>query len=690
MSGGTELARPAFVRPEAERPRWTQVVLRGLVVTIAASVSLWVLAWLLSGFTIERPRDALFAGIAVGILNAVVWPALAFVLVPLSVLTLGIGAIVLDAMFVFIVLDWMPGIEVDDFWTALVIVLGLAFITTILSSVLALDDDAWFDQHMARRAKRRVKGATTTTVPGFVFVQLDGVAKVVFDRARRSGDIPTLDRWVRDGSHRVVGWETGWSSQTGVSQCGILHGSVVDMPAFRWVDKADGTVVVSNRPKSAAAIERFHSDGQGLLAHHGSSYGNLFSGDAERAALTMSNAGKRKEGRVGAGYVGYFSRPQQATRTFIALVVEVARERNAAFKQRRRDVHPRVDRNWTYAFLRAFTTIVSRDVCVQGVLTDIAEGRAAIYVDLLGYDEVSHHSGPDRADTLAVLRDLDHQIARIDRSLKFAPRPYHLVVLSDHGQTQGPTFRQNNGETLAALVGRLCGGATSGDSDAEQGRTESSAWLRQARDSDGGEQATAPPQPTVLGSGSLGLVTLPGEPRRLLREEIDAAYPALIPGLAGHPDIGFVLVGSAEGSLVLGPAGQRNLATGVVTGEDPLAPYGPRTVEQVAQVDAYRTVADLMITSRFDPELDEVLAFEEQVGSHGGLGGPQTHPFLLYPAELSDPVEPIFTSVGMYRVLKTWMVEAGQPVTRPWLDAAPAPAPAAAGAVDASLDPAPG
>ena len=108
----------------------------------------------------------------------------------------------------------------------------------------------------------------------------------------------------------LVGWETGWSSQTGVSQCGILHGSVVDMPAFRWVDKATGKIVVSNRPASAAAIEARHSDGQGLLAHDGSSYGNLFSGDAERAALTMSNVAKRKEGRIGAGYVGYFSRPQ--------------------------------------------------------------------------------------------------------------------------------------------------------------------------------------------------------------------------------------------------------------------------------------------------------------------------------------------------------------------------------------------
>ena len=252
-------------------------------------------------------------------------------------------------------------------------------------------------------------------MPGVVFVQLDGVAHGVLRRALRSGDVPTLHRWLRDGSHHLVEWETGWSSQTGVSQCGILHGSTADMPAFRWVDKTSGTVIVSNHPKCAAAIEQAHSDGNGLLAYNGSSYGNLFSGDAERSALTMSGAGRRKEGRTGAGYFGYFVRPGQATRTMVASFVEIGRERVAATRQRRRGVEPRVERGWVYALLRTFTTIITRDVSVQGVMNDMCEGRATIYVDMLGYDEVAHHSGPERVEALGVLRDLDRQLARIER-----------------------------------------------------------------------------------------------------------------------------------------------------------------------------------------------------------------------------------------------------------------------------------
>ena len=318
-----------------------------------------------------------------------------------------------------------------------------------------------------------------------MFIQLDGVAQAVLRRALRSGDVPTLHRWIRDGSHVLVGWETGWSSQTGVSQCGILHGSTVDMPAFRWIDKATGEVMVSNHPKCAAVIEKAHSDGNGLLAHHGSSYGNLFSGDAERAVLTMSGAGQRKEGRTGAGYFGYFSRPGQATRTLLAAIVEIGRERLAAGRQRRRGVEPRVERGWVYALLRTFTTVVTRDVSVQGVVNDMCEGRAAIYVDMLGYDEVAHHSGPERVDALAVLRDLDRHVGRIERTATWTPRPYKIVVLSDHGQTQGATFEQRTGQTLAELVAELCGAAASGDGDAEAGHTESSAWLRHARHQEG-------------------------------------------------------------------------------------------------------------------------------------------------------------------------------------------------------------
>lgn len=50
--------------------------------------------------------------------------------------------------------------------------------------------------------------------------------------------------------------------------------------------------------------------------------------------------------------------------------------------------------------------------------------------------------------------------------------------------------------------------------------------------------------------------------------------------------------------------------------------------------DSIRTRPDVLINSRYDPARDEASPFEVQVGSHGGLGGPQARGFLLYPVVL--------------------------------------------------------
>jgi hypothetical protein len=329
-----------------------------------------------------------------------------------------------------------------------------------------------------------------------------------------------------------------------------------------------------------------------------------------------------------------------------------------------------MDRDYTYALLRAFTTVVSRDVCVQGILNDVSEGFASIYVDFLGYDEVSHHCGPERADTLAVLRDLDRQIARIQRSFQWAPRPYELVVLSDHGQTQGATFEQRHGETLTDLVGRLAGGASSTKPAGEDDRTESTAFFRAARGKVKAEK-TATTGPQVLASGALGLVYLMESKERMTLEEIEQHHPGLVDGLATHPGIGFVLVHSAtEGAVVLGPRGRHLLDSGVVEGDDPLAPFGTTAADKVRRVDAMPHVADLMVNGALDPVTDELPAFEDQVGSHGALGGPQTHPFLLYPAHWPAPDGELEGSVAIHRQLKTWLAHVGQPVRLPWVEAA--------------------
>src|SRR6202012_4627396 len=302
-------------------------------------------------------------------------------------------------------------------------------------------------------------------------------------------------------------WETDLSSQTGASQAGILLGSNRDIPAFRWVEKETGKVMACSAPADCAEIERRRSTGRGLLAGGGASRGNLLSGDADEVILTVSRMDAEK--RANSGYRAFLANGFNVTRELVLFASEVVLEYSAALRQRRRNVVPRGARGGRYPFLRAALCVVVRDLIVFGVLTDMMRGRPAVYATFSSYDEVAHHSGLERADTLEALRKLDQQFGRIERARRFAPRPYKLVVLSDHGQTQGMTFKQRNGYGLEDLVQRaMSSGTVSAMSGGDEHDTAVSQALQEAtnqtRSRDGhdlGDECAV-----VLGSGNLGLI----------------------------------------------------------------------------------------------------------------------------------------------------------------------------------------
>jgi hypothetical protein len=144
-------------------------------------------------------------------------------------------------------------------------------------------------------------------------------------------------------------------------------------------------------------------------------------------------------------------------------------------------------------------------------------------------------------------------------------------------------------------------------------------------------------------------------------ERIDDLYPQLLGALREHPGIGFLLVRSQRrGPLVLGAGGELELGTGLVTGRDPLALFGPHARAQVAKTDAMEHCPDVMVNSLWDQQTDEVAAFEELVGSHGGLGGDQTRPFLMYPAHWPGPHGQLLGPEAVHRQLRRWLAHAGQ------------------------------
>ncbi len=601
------------------------------------------------------------------------------VALPIALFTLGIGSFLLLGVGAFAVLAAVPGVEIRGVRTAVLVVLGMSAVSLLISSVLAIDEDEIFFRRAARRSRRNPRRVDDLT-PGVIFLQVDGLSYDVARRAMRDGDMPTLAAWVAADSHKLVRWQTDWSSQTGAAVCGILHGDNHDILGFRWYEKDRDHVMACAHPRDAAEIERRHSDGRGLLAGDGASRGNLFTGDAPHVSLTMSAVSvllpkglrRRRNNRVGAGYYTYFANPVNAVHTLLSTLTDMFRELSAAAKQRRAGVRPRVKRGGWYPVARSGTTVIARDVVVSAVLEDILSGRPVVYADFLGYDEVAHHSGIERFDTLAVLRSIDQQIGRLHRASRLAPRPYHVVVLSDHGQTQGWAFTDRFGESIGEFVGRQCGGPVprtdtvgGGGPIAQRlrartatagGRIEHS---RRAEDAEAIEVTRVAPGVVVTVSGHLAMMSFTDHEGRVELETIEREYPELLPALVDHPGVGFLLVRSAEfGPVVLGRDGLHRLASGFVLGEDPLRDYGPHAVELISRVNTFPHCADIMINSRYDPATDGASPFEPHVGSHGALGGQQERGFLVHPAEFEPPGE-LVGAESLHKLFRLWLTKLG-------------------------------
>ncbi|TNC24543.1 phage holin family protein [Amycolatopsis alkalitolerans] len=663
---------------EAERGRLLRrgrTAARMALVLLTVALALHGLDLLLAGFDMPQWWQPIVCALLLSLLTSVVWPLVLRVALPIALFTLGIGSFLLLGAGAFAALAAVPGVEVASPRTGILVVLGISVVNAIVSSVLAIDEDEIFFRRAIRRS-RRGPGHLADQPPGVIFLQVDGLGYDVVRRAVRDGDMPTLARWLAAGSHKLSMWRTDWSSQTGSSVSGILHGSNHDILGFRWYEKDRDHVMACAHPRDAAEIERRHSDGRGLLAVDGASHGNLFTGDAPHFSLTMSAVSvllpkglrRRRDDRVGAGYYTYFANPVNAVHTLGAALMDVGRELSAAAKQRRAGVRPRVKRGGIYPFARPGTTVIARDVVVSAVLEDMLAGRSVVYADFLGYDEVAHHSGIERFDSLAVLRAIDQQIGRLYRAAKLAPRQYHLVVLSDHGQTQGWAFADRFGEPVEDLIGRLCGGPVeevSGGGPIAQrlrDRATRAGRIEHRLRADGRTEVNrVAPGVVVTVSGHVAMVSFTDHEGRVELETIEREYPELLPTLVDHPGVGFMLVRSKEfGPVVLGRDGLHRLDSGFVVGDDPLPPLGPHAAELMKRVDSYPHCADVMINSRYDPETDEASPFEPHVGSHGGFGGPQERAFLIYPQEF-EPPGALVGAESLHRLFRLWLTKLGHP-----------------------------
>lgn len=664
-------------------------IIQFISIVVVQAITLGLLAWWLPGLQIVSVVSALVVAVVFIAVQAVFWWAFITFFAWLPAWLYPIVTFILSGLLIVVAGNFVPGITILSIGTGIWIAVALTAVNAILGGLLSLDIDEQFDRNVTGRLVKKFGTQNFTDKPGFIFLEIDGLSEKLFRRALDEGHMPTLKRWLDEGSHTIQGWETDFTAQTGAMQTGILMGNNDNIPAYRWWDREQGRIVMSGDPRDTKVLEAQLSSGRGLLSDGGASRGNMFSGDASESILTFATLLDSRRER-GPGFYLYLFSPYVIARLLTRYFIEVAKEWWQAWQQKRRkDKYIVSARNPFYAFFRAGMGVFLQDLITYTVISDMVRGVPAVYALYAGYDDLGHFAGMQTPEAFGSLAETDRYFARIETARQYAPRPYHLVVLSDHGQSEGPTFKAAHGVTLEELVKGLVGQDETvfATLDTNEGWDNVNAFLSESVNDDsrmagvlrtmlksktkdgmvsfGPERESKHAQKTgdqakeakivVVGSGCTGLINFADAKTRLTYEVIQERYPELILGLARHPGVGFVLVRSAkDGDMVLGEGGIYFLDNDTVEGENPLAVYGPNAAQHLKRESSFENCPDLIVNTKYDPKTEELCGFENQVSHHGGLGGPQNYPFILHPATLPLEGIPLVGATRVHRLLRGW------------------------------------
>src|SRR5215204_6489050 len=255
---------------KAETPRLG--LLRTLVAWAVGAAAVGIAAAIVPGLGLEQTGAAFLVAALVGVMNAVLPPLLAALRLPFMLVIGFLLVLVADALLLMAAHELLPDdIHVGSFGDALLGSLVIAAVSLLLQAILGTNDDDMYSLRVTRRIARRQGASDATDAPGIIFLEIDGLALPVLRDAMRDGSAPTMARWITEDGYQLAEWETDLSSQTGASQAGILLGSNEDIPAFRWVEKERGLMMVCSSPSDCAEIERRHATGAGLLVDGGAS-----------------------------------------------------------------------------------------------------------------------------------------------------------------------------------------------------------------------------------------------------------------------------------------------------------------------------------------------------------------------------------------------------------------------------------
>ena len=646
-----------------QKPTPKRSLKRILIVFIGNVLGIYLISFLGLGVQVHQFDDIILLVLFISLVNSILWPILTRIAMPFLVFTFGFGTLILNGCLLNF---FAPLFEIEIQGLAIVLApIAMAAVTTILSAIITIDDDSSYYRVVLKDAEKKRK-TEIKDYPGVLIVEIDGLAHEVLCEAVEKGHMPTVKEMIDSGDYNLRRWETDLSSQTGASQAGILHGNNEGIVAFRWIEKDnDNHLMQCSGPTKVPELEKRISDGNGLLVDNGASRSNLFSGDTDNVIFTFSKILNIKKLYNKAWY-SVFSNPSNFARIVALLLADIILEIWSQIIHKIKDIRPRVKRGIAYVITRAFTNVFMREINTSTLIGDMMIGDIDVaYSTYLGYDEIAHHSGVRDNDAWYALRGMDKQIKHLIDANRYSPRDYQFVIQSDHGQTNGATFTQRYGETFEDFVKSLLPKDmkvfAKMDSNQDNVAKEYHPFSRKNKKLEKEkeeEEELGDSEVIVLASGNLAMIYLTQWSQRLTYEELNSYFPELLPGIIENEYVGFILVKSHEhGDLAIGKNGTYFLDSGKIEGENPLEGFGDNIVRHLKRTSSFEHTPDILVNSFYDEKADEVCAFEELVGSHGGVGGEQSQPFILHPSTWNVSDEEIVGAENIYRLLKENLAE---------------------------------
>ena len=636
---------------------------RSLIVFIGNVLGIYLISFLGLGVKGNELDNIALLVIVISLINSLLWPILTRIAMPFLVLTFGFGTLILNGLLLQL---FAPDFGIEINGPAIILApLAMAAVTTVLSSIITIDDDSSYYRSVLRDAEKKRKNEIKD-YPGVIIIEIDGLAYQVLCEAVERGDMPNIKKMIESDDYKLRRWETDLSSQTGASQAGILHGNNEGIVAFRWIEKSnDNQMMQCSGITKVPELEQRISDGNGLLVDNGASRSNLFSGDTDNVIFTFSKI--MDFGKLyNKAWYSVFSNPSNFARIVALFLADMVREIWSQITHSVKNVRPRIKRGIVYIPTRAATNVFMREINTSTLIGDMMIGDIDVaYSTYLGYDEIAHHSGVRDSDAWIALKAMDKQIKHLTDANKYCPRDYQFVIQSDHGQTNGATFTQRYGKTFEDFVKSLLpedmtmfAKMTSNDDHFAGDYTPFSRKNKKIKKEKEEQQELSDSEVIVLASGNLAMIYLTQWSQRLTYEELNKYFPELIPGIINNEYIGFILVKSQEhGDLAIGKNGTYYLDSGKIEGENPLEGFGDNIVRHLKRTSSFEHTPDILVNSFYDEEADEVCAFEELVGSHGGTGGDQTKPFILYPSSWKVSDDEIIGAENIYKLIKENLAE---------------------------------